>query len=261
MKENLKVYFIQTDLIWQDKKANLLNLETLITPLNNPDIILLPEMFNTAFCPSAIHLAETMKENTVNWMIKISKKKNCAVSGTLMVKENGNIFNRLVWISKSGEIYNYDKRHLFSLIDEQKYISAGVKRLIVEEQGWKICPLICYDLRFPVYSRNDIDYDVLIYLANWPERRINAWKTLLKARAIENQSYTIGVNRIGVDGSGVFFNGNSLALDAFGVELIKPSTSTQTHSITLRKHHIKSTREKINFLNDRDKFKLINLPN
>ncbi len=261
MKKNLKVYFIQTDLFWQDKKANLLNLENLISPLNNPDIILLPEMFNTAFCPSATHLAETMQENTVNWMIKISNKKKCAVSGTLMVKENGNIFNRLVWISKLGKVYSYDKRHLFSLSNEQKYISAGTKRLIVEEQGWKICPLICYDLRFPVYSRNDINYDMLIYLANWPERRIDAWKSLLKARAIENQCYTIGVNRTGVDGSGVFFNGNSLALDAFGNELISPSILKTTFSTSLRKDHIKSTREKINFLNDRDQFKLINLPN
>ena len=261
MKENLIVYFIQTDLFWQDKKANLLNLEKLISPLNKPDIILLPEMFNTAFCPNATHLAETMQDNTVNWMINISKKKKCAVSGTLMVKENGSIFNRLVWISKSGKIYSYDKRHLFSLINEQKYISPGIKRLIVEEQGWKICPLVCYDLRFPVYSRNDINYDVLIYLANWPERRVYAWKSLLKARAIENQCYTIGVNRTGFDGTGVFFNGNSLALDAFGNELIKPSILSTTFSITLMKDHIKSTREKINFLNDRDQFTLINLPN
>ena len=261
MKKNLKVYFVQTDLYWQDKKANLLNLENLISHTKNPDVILLPEMFNTAFCPSATHLAETMQENTVNWMINISKKKKCAVSGTLMVKENGSIFNRLVWISKSGKIYSYDKRHLFSLINEQKYILAGNKRLIVEEQGWKICPLVCYDLRFPVYSRNDINYDVLIYLANWPERRVDAWKSLLKARAIENQCYTIGVNRIGVDGSGVFFNGNSLALDAFGNELIKPSRLSTTFSIILHKNHIKLTREKINFLKDRDQFKLINFPN
>tara|TARA_B100000900_G_C20470512_1_gene671177 strand:- start:12 stop:797 length:786 start_codon:yes stop_codon:yes gene_type:complete len=261
MKKNLKVYLIQTELFWQDKKANLLNLENLISHLNNPDIILLPEMFNTAFCPSATHLAETMQESTINWMINISKKRKCAVSGTLMIKENGNIFNRLVWISKSGKIYSYDKRHLFSLINEQKYISAGIKRLIVEEQGWKICPLICYDLRFPVYSRNDINYDVLIYLANWPERRVDAWMSLLKARAIENQCYTIGVNRVGVDGSGVFFNGNSLAFDTFGNELIKPSILNTTFSILLRKDHIKSTREKLNFLNDRDQFKLINLPN
>ena len=261
MKEKLIVYFIQTDLFWQDKKANLLNLEKLISPLNKPDIILLPEMFNTAFCPNATHLAETMQENTVNWMKNISKKKKCAVSGTLMVKENGSIFNRLVWISKSGEIHSYDKRHLFSLINEQKYISPGIKRLIIEEQGWKICPLVCYDLRFPVYSRNDINYDVLIYLANWPERRVYAWKSLLKARAIENQCYTIGVNRIGFDGTGVFFNGNSLALDAFGNELTKPSILSTTFSITLLKDHIKSTREKINFLNDRDQFTLINLPN
>ncbi len=261
MKKNLKIYFVQTDLSWQDKKANLLKLDNLISPLMNADIILLPEMFNTAFCPKSTHLAETMDEDTVNWMIKISKKKKCAIVGTLMIKEEDKIFNRLVWISRSGDIYTYDKRHLFSLIGEQRYISPGSKRLIIEENGWKICPLICYDLRFPVFSRNDIDYDLLIYLANWPEKRIDAWKSLLKARAIENQCYTVGVNRIGMDGSGVLFNGNSLAFNAFGNELIKPTTSSQIFNIKIQKRHIKSIREKINFLNDRDNFELINFPN
>ena len=176
-------------------------------------------MFNTAFCPDAHHLAEEMNGQTINWMQEIANKKNSAIAGTLMIRENNNIYNRLIWISKNGKISKYDKRHLFSIAKEQKFLSKGNKRLIIELNGWKICPLICYDLRFPVFSRNNINYDVLIYLANWPNKRIDAWKTLLKARSLENQCYTIGLNRVGKDGNKIHFSGHSVVYDVVGKEL------------------------------------------
>ena len=165
MKKKLNLSLIQSNLFWQDIDKNLSHFEKLILDISETDIILLPEMFNTAFCPKSIHLAEKMEGRTVNWMKEISKNKNCAIAGSLMVKEKEKVYNRLVWISRKGEIYTYDKHHLFSLIKEERSITKGEGRLLIEIEGWKICPLICYDLRFPVFSRNDIDYDILLYLA------------------------------------------------------------------------------------------------
>jgi predicted amidohydrolase len=188
-------------------------------------------------------------------MKEIAKQKNCAITGTLMIKENGKVYNRLVWILKNGEIYTYDKHHLFSLLKEERHIEKGVGRLIVEGDGWKICPLICYDLRFPVFSRNNVDYDILIYLANWPVKRIDAWDTLLKARAIENQAYTIGVNRVGKDGNGTPFNGHTKVFDAFGKELLSATENKEeVLQIELSLEDLKLKRRQMNFLQDRDKF-------
>ena len=261
MKNKLKILLVQTNLFWKDKQANLLNIELQLSSSKDVDIILLPEMFNTGFCPAYNYLAEPMNGETIKWMLKISKKKKSAVAGSLMIKDGPNIFNRLIWISKNGIVKSYDKRHLFSLINEDKYISKGDKRLIVREEGWKICPLICYDLRFPVFSRNNVEYDVLIFLANWPEKRIDAWKSLLKARAIENQCYSIGVNITGNDGLGVSFNGNSLAFNPLGNNLNKPNCNNNIIYLIIEKNSIISVRKKLNFLNDRDKFKLLNIPN
>jgi len=214
-------------------------------------------MFNTAFCPKSTHLAETMEGETISWMKKISKNKNCAISGTLMIKENGKVYNRLLWISKEEDISTYDKSHLFSLVKENKSITKGEKRLIIEIADWKICPLICYDLRFPVFSRNNVDYDILIYLANWPIKRIDAWDTLLKARAIENQAYTIGVNRVGEDGNKVPFNGHSKVFDAFGKELLSATENKEeVLQINLSLDDLKLKRRQMNFLQDRDEFTL-----
>ena len=219
MKKNLNISLIQSDIFWENIAKNLAHLTSLISEIEKTDVILLPEMFNTAFCPNSNHLAETMNGKTINWMKNIAKKRDCAISGSLMVKEKGKIYNRLVWISKNGMISHYDKRHLFSLAKENKYITKGEERIIIEINGWRILPLICYDLRFPVFSRNNVDYDILIYLANWPTKRIDSWTTLLKARAIENQCFTIGVNRVGIDGSGVSFNGESKVYGVFGEDL------------------------------------------
>ena len=257
MKQNLNLSLIQSNLFWEDVDKNLLHFEELISTISETNIILLPEMFNTAFCPKSTHLAETMDGKTVSWMKNISKRKDCAIAGTLMVREGEKVFNRLVWISKNGTVNTYDKHHLFSLIKEERYISKGEGRLIVEEDGWKICPLVCYDLRFPVFSRNDVDYDVLIYLANWPVKRIEAWDTLLKARSIENQCYTIGVNRVGEDGNGITFNGHSKVFDAFGKEILSSTENKEeVLKIEISLDDLKLKRRQMNFLQDRDDFTL-----
>ena len=257
MKESLKISLIQSDLVWENVEKNLSHFITLISNIEETDIILLPEMFNTAFSPTSKHLAETMNGKTVSWMKKISKEKTCDIAGSIMIKENYKVYNRLIWISKNGEISTYDKRHLFSLIKEHKSLSKGEKRLIIEVDGWKICPLICYDLRFPVFSRNNVDYNILIYLANWPTKRIDAWKTLLKARAIENQCYTIGLNRIGEDGNGVPFNGCSQIFDAFGKKLLSYSeNNAAVLQIAISMDDLKLKKRQMNFLKDRDDFTL-----
>ena len=258
MKNNLNITLIQSDLFWENVNSNLSSFEKLISNIKVTDIILLPEMFNTSFCPQSNYLAESMDGKTISWMKEISKTKNCDIAGTLMVKEDDKVFNRLVWISKNKTIYTYDKHHLFSLIKEEEYISKGNKRLIIELEGCKICPLICYDLRFPVFSRNDVEYDLLIYLANWPVKRIDAWDTLLKARSIENQCYTIGVNRVGKDGNQVPFNGHSKVFDAFGEELFSTTENKEeVLQFEISLYDLKLKRKKINFLRDRDDFILI----
>ncbi|MBT3611545.1 MAG: nitrilase family protein [Flavobacteriales bacterium] len=256
--KNLTITLIQSNLFWENVSLNLSNFEKIISSIKDTDIILLPEMFNTAFCPKSNHLAESMDGKTISWMKEISKTRDCAIAGTLMIMEGKNIFNRLVWILKNGTIYTYDKHHLFSLIKEEKYISKGKKRLIVEVEGWKICPLICYDLRFPVFSRNDVEYDMLIYLANWPVKRIDAWNTLLKARSIENQCYTIGVNRVGEDGNEISFNGHSKIFDAFGKELFSTTENKEeVLQFEISLDDLKLKRRQMNFLQDRDNFSLL----
>jgi len=255
--KNLNITLIQSSLFWKDVEMNLSHFDKIISEIKETDIILLPEMFNTSFCPKSNHLAETMDDKTVSWMKEISQNKDCAIAGTLMIKEGEKVFNRLVWISKSGIIYTYDKHHLFSLIKEERYISKGESRLIVEEYGWRICPLICYDLRFPVFSRNDVDYDLLIYLANWPVKRIEAWDTLLKARSIENQCYTVGVNRVGKDGNKILFNGHSKVFDAFGKKLLSNTENIEeVLQIKISLDDLKLKRRQMNFLQDRDNFTL-----
>jgi len=256
--KNLVITIIQSNLFWENSAANLANFEKVISKIKETSIILLPEMFNTAFCPKSNHLAERMDGKTISWMKDISKTKDCAISGTLMIKEGENIFNRLVWISKKGTIQTYDKHHLFSLIKEERYISKGKGRLIIELEGWKICPLICYDLRFPVFSRNDVEYDALIYLANWPVKRIDSWDTLLKARSIENQCYTIGVNRVGKDGNEIPFNGHSKVFNAFGEELFSATENREEIlQFEISLDDLKLKRRQMNFLQDRDDFRLL----
>lgn len=257
MKESLSIALIQSNLHWKDVDANLNHFDKLISVINEIDLILLPEMFNTSFCPKSNYLSESMSGKSVSWMKEISKNKKCVIAGSLMVNEDDHVYNRLVWTTKDGHISSYDKRHLFSLIKEEQHISKGERRLIVDLEGWKICPLICYDLRFPVFSRNNVDYDLLIYLANWPTKRIDAWDTLLKARSIENQCFTIGVNRVGVDGNGIPFNGHTKVFDAFGNELLSAKENTEeVLQIEISLDDLKLKRRQMNFLQDRDNFNL-----
>ena len=208
---------IQADLAWQDPATNRRNLAAHFRGLaGHTDLIVLPEMFTTGFSMAADSLAETMAGATVGWLREEAAAIGCAITGSLIVEENGRHYNRLVWATPDGDIAHYDKRHLFRMAREQEHYAAGNRRLVVELKGWRLCPLVCYDLRFPVWSRSRGDYDVLLYVANWPARRRAAWSALLRARAIENSCYVVGVNRVGKDGNGASYSGDSVALDFLG---------------------------------------------
>ena len=255
MKEFLKISIVQADLFWLDKKKNINLFNSLLEKVEETDVILLPEMFNTSFFPSKISLAEDMDGNSVEWMGNLASEKKCSVAGSLMIKENNNIFNRLIWISSNGECRYYDKRHLFSLAKEDMFLTKGNSRLIVSEQGWNICPMICYDLRFPVFCRNNDEYDILLFLSNWPQKRIDAWTTLLKARAIENQCISIGVNRVGTDNANFLFTGQSSVYNVFGKEILNLSNRTNiVETVTLSRDNIALHKRQMNFLKDRDSF-------
>jgi len=220
MTANLRVTMIQTDLAWQDPAANRHRLAAHCRGLaGHTDLIVLPEMFTTGFSMDAATLAETMDGATVGWMREEAAATGCAITGSLIVREGGQHYNRLVWAAADGSLAHYDKRHLFRMAQEQEHFAGGSARTVVDIKGWRVCPLICYDLRFPVWSRIRGDYDVLLYVANWPSRRRTAWSALLRARAIENVAYVIGVNRVGKDGNGASYAGDSVALDFLGQAL------------------------------------------
>ena len=254
----LHVSFIQTNLHWENPKANLKMFDVKLDSVpNNTDLIVLPEMFSTGFSMAPSRLAEPESGTSVNWLKSIAKRKNCVVTGSLIISENGKFYNRLYWVKPNGRFEIYNKRHLFSLAGEENHYAPGTDRLVVDLKGFKIMPLICYDLRFPVWSRNDLNYDLLLYVANWPERRAFFWKQLLIARAIENQSYVIGVNRVGDDGNGIFHSGDSTCLDPLG-----ESIATAKHgeeeiiNVIIYKDKIKEVRDRFMFLNDKDEFTL-----
>lgn len=259
MTENiLHIALIQSSLAWENPEENRINFTNkIITITQKVDIIVLPEMFTTGFTMNASEVAETMQGDSVSWMQKIAQQKHAAVIGSVVIADDGNYYNRLLFVHPNGEIDFYDKRHTFTLAGEDKVYTAGRKKLIIDYRGWKICPLICYDLRFPVWARNTEDYDLLIYVANWPNVRVNAWDTLLKARAIENMSYCIGVNRVGKDDNGHEYSGHSAAYDILGnrIDAI-PFEKEAIEIITLKKSEIEAHRSKLNFLNDRDSFSL-----
>ena len=259
MQNSLKIALIQSEIIWENPEKNRINFAKKIATIKEDlDLIILPEMFTTGFTMNPYDVAETMKGETINWLKNLAAEKNTAITGSLIIKENNNFYNRLVFVFPTGEIHTYDKRHTFTLAGEHQVYTAGNKKLIVDYKGWKICPLICYDLRFPVWSRNVESYDLLIYVANWPKPRINAWNTLLKARAIENMSYCIGVNRIGKDENNYEYTGSSTAFDGLGEQIstTKPN-EIRTEIITLKKESLVKTRDKFQFLKDQDQFKLM----
>lgn len=256
MAEKLKIALLQVDLSWENAEENRRKFSERIDNLSEEvDLIVLPEMFSTGFSMNAKDLAEPPNGQTFQWMQGIASSRNCAVTGSLIIGENNKYYNRLFFVFPDGSFQVYDKRHTFTLAKENETYIAGKERLIIEFKGWRICPLICYDLRFPVWARNTEDYHLLIYVANWPETRIHAWDTLLMARAIENMSYCIGVNRTGNDGNDYRYNGHTGAYDVLGKALIDNSLAKEfTEIVVLEKNHIIETREKLKFLQDRDAF-------
>lgn len=259
MTNQLKVALLQTNTVWEKRKQNRKRLTQKIDEIQQDfQLLVLSETFTTGFSMTPEGLAESMDGKTVHWMQEIATQKQSAVTGSLIIEENGNFYNRLLFVFPDGTLEHYDKRHLFSLAGEDKVFTAGKEKLIIDYLGWKICPLVCYDLRFPVWSRNTEDIDLLLYVANWPKPRILAWDVLLKARAIENMCYSIGVNRIGEDPEQNEYTGNSAVYDVLGnaVSNIKPNREA-LEIVTLDKSHITYYRNKLSFLEDRDHFSLM----
>jgi predicted amidohydrolase len=256
--QDLKVTFVQTEQFWKDKSANLSNYDDLLEQIESTDLILLPEMFHTGFCMDALELAESPTDSEgLSWLKHKAIQLNTAIYTSLIIEENSSFFNRGVFVFPTGEITCYDKVHLFSLAGEDQIFSPGVERTIVSYNGWKIALQICYDLRFPELARNRIDekgnpdYDVLLYVANWPERRILHWDALLKARAIENQSFVVAVNRVGNDGAGLRYNGSSAVYDALGNTILKAiDFESKAISCLLNWDSLLDVRTKIPFLKD-----------
>ncbi|EGV42305.1 amidohydrolase [Bizionia argentinensis JUB59] len=258
MTDQLNLAFIQTNLVWENAEANRQNFEAKIKSIKKSvDVIVLPEMFTTGFTMNAQAVAETMDGETVGWLQKQASEANSAITGSIVIHENGNYYNRMLFVFPDGTIKTYDKRHTFSLAGEDKVYTSGTEKVIVHYKGWDLCLQVCYDLRFPVWARNTTDYDALIYVACWPKSRMAAWDALLKARAIENMCYCVGVNRIGIDENQNEYSGHSTVYDVLGNN-ITPIRPHKDHIeiVTLDKKHITRYREKLKFLNDRDQFKI-----
>ncbi len=258
MKEILKVASIQANLIWEESQLNRDNFEKFMNELpKDTDLIVFPEMFSTGFTMQPKRVAESMKGITVEWMKEQAQVRNSAIVGSLVIEEKGAYFNRAIFVHPDGNLETYDKRHAFGLAGEDEEYTSGTKKLIVDYKGWKICPLICYDLRFPVWSRFNDDYEILIYMANWPKPRITAWDALLKARAIENMSYCIGVNRVGKDENNYEYIGHTSAFDVLGEQIGETKEGEEGWLVVeFNKSKLEQTREKLNFLNDRDQFEI-----
>jgi predicted amidohydrolase len=251
--EKMKITLVQPDIIWENPGANLEKYSEMISDIDSTDLIVFPEMFTTGFSMQPIILKEKMDGVTVNWMKKLAAEKNAAITGSLIIEDGDKIFNRVVWVFPDGKIEKYDKHHLFTMGLEPQFYSAGNEKTIIEFKGWRICPLICYDLRFPVWARNAENYDVLLYVANWPSPRHHHWKSLLVARAVENQSYCIAVNRTGKDGTGLNHLGDSCLISPKGIaEFLGENECVKTFEITYSELH--DYRKSFPLLDDRDEF-------
>jgi len=256
--QDLRVTIVQSDLVWENPKANRKNFTKIFKNIPvKTDLVVLPETFTTGFSINAKKIAEPAYGTTEKWMATQAAKLNATITGSLMVKEGKKFYNRLVWMPPTGVPKYYDKRHLFSFGNEDKTYTQGKERLIVKIKGWKVCPQICYDLRFPVWSRNTDDYDLLLYVANWPVARMNAWNSLLTARAIENLCYVVGVNRIGIDKHKVECIGNSAIIDFKGNTLIRIADSPFVHTMTLSRKKLHDFRAKFPALLDKDQFEVL----
>ena len=267
---SLSISIIQSPLHWEQKQANLAMFEQKINAITTKtEIVVLPEMFSTGFSMQAAALAETMEGETVSWMKRVAAQKKIIITGSVIIEEAGSYFNRLLWVLPNGQVGVYDKRHRFAFAGEDNYFTAGNKRLIASVKGWKINLLVCYDLRFPVWARQATpasspeqagsipEYDVLLYVANWPERRKHAWKTLLQARAIENQCYVIGCNRVGDDGNNIHYSGDSMIIDPLGEVLTTKENEDTVLSFVLQKEKLDEVRSKFPFWKDADVFSVL----
>lgn len=256
MPQNLNIAVIQTHLHWQDVDGNIAHFTKLLANAPQADIYVLPEMFTTGFSMQPEKHATESYTKGLAWMQQTAREKHAAIVGSMAAEEGGKYYNRLLFVLPDGVYYIYNKRHLFGLGREDEHYTAGTERLVVEYKGWRICPLICYDLRFPVWSRNTENFDLLIYCANWPERRIHHWRSLLVARAIENQCYVAGCNRVGPDGNGMDHNGGSMLVDFGGAILSESFNETTFPSATLDYEALHSYRKSLPFLDDRDTFSI-----
>jgi predicted amidohydrolase len=272
----LTVTTIQPDLQWEDKSTNLRRLEEKIDGIaERTELVILPEMFSTGFSMRPELLAERMDGPTVDWMRTMAARKKIILTGSVIIEEEGKYFNRLIWMLPNGQYGYYDKRHRFAYAGENEHYSAGHKRLIASVKGWKVLLLVCYDLRFPVWSRQapqeraaapgdaghpqdtrELEYDLIIYVASWPQRRSLAWKTLLQARAIENQAYVIGVNRVGNDGNNIAHTGDSMIIDPLGEILYHEVDKEDVFTLTLQKDQLETTRQRFPFWKDADHFNI-----
>jgi omega-amidase len=257
--EQLHITLIQPHIVWEDIPANLQQYEQMITGIVGPKhIVALPEMFSTGFSMAPERLAEPMDGRSVSWMADMAVKHRCILTGSLIIEEDGKYYNRILWVQPDGVIGTYDKRHLFAYAHEDQHYTPGQTRTIARVNGWRINLQICYDLRFPVWARNQGDeYDALLYVANWPEARSLAWRTLLQARAIENQCYVIGVNRVGIDGKGFNYIGESSVFGPLGEQVSQQANDVTSHTATLQKEVLQNVRAKLPFLNDADKFMVL----
>lgn len=258
MENQLQIALIQTDLIWESPKANRDNIKDIVEDItNNIDLIVLPEMFTTGFTMNASVFAETISGESVSWMKKLAANKQAAVMGSLIITEANKFYNQLVFVYPNGDVKSYKKKHTFTLAGEDAVYTAGTERTIIDYKGWSLCPLVCYDLRFPAWARYNNDYDVLLYVANWPKSRVAAWDSLLQARAIENMSYCVGVNRVGTDAKDHEYSGHSAVYNPLG-ETISTFVENEIgyRIVTLNKDEVLNTRNKFKFLNDRDLFTL-----
>lgn len=254
----MKIALFQTSLAWEDSASNRTFIEEYFMGEDASfDLFVLPEMFSSGFTMNPQNVAETMNGETISWMKSLALKKDCAICGSLVILDNNNFYNRFIFVHPNGEIDFYDKRHLFSLAGEEKVYTKGTSKVIIAYKGWKICPQICYDLRFPAFSRNQENYDLLLFVANWPKVRIQAWDALLKARAIENLCYTVGVNRVGFDANNHEYNGHSQVLDELGNIVLNATDDLGVFITELDKNKMIETRQKLNFLNDKDNFDLL----
>lgn len=256
----LKITTFQAYLFWENIDKNLQNLALRLSGIREKtDLIILPEMFSTGFSMNTTALAEEMNGKTMTWMLKQAERFESVITGSLIIKEKGKFYNRLIWMRPDGTYEKYDKRHLFAMARENEFYTAGTEKLIVDLNGWKICPIICYDLRFPVWLRNtEPEYDLLLLVANWPERRALHWRTLIPARAVENQAYVVAVNRVGHDGNEIYHSGDSMCIDPNGKTVYYKPNDEDLYTFSISNDEVIKARQSFPFLKDADKFKIIN---